>query len=228
MWFWRSIVSATSMFLQDAETQSFLLLSTRNMESWPRRSEPIAFNPLLNLVAVAGAFPLFLAGIPQVCVYGVAALLWAAARFGLSPDQTLAMPRQLRRLLLEMAKKTPVERPTIAGAKKVCMETFGDDSIPLPQSLHWYYNSVVWVWFGLASKLSADFHPYFQKIDLRLLKKKFNVNVDCNLFKIYKFSCYLLILYWQSGVKQAPSIYMLHIRSYHKVQPCSFSHVISD
>ena len=56
---------------------------------------------------------------PQVCVYGVAAILWATAKFSLSPNQKLAMPRKLKRLLLEMARKTPIERPTIAMAKKV-------------------------------------------------------------------------------------------------------------
>ncbi|XP_068183809.1 kinase non-catalytic C-lobe domain-containing protein 1 isoform X2 [Antennarius striatus] len=56
----------------------------------------------------------------KVCVYGVAALLWAAAKFDLSSNQTLAMPRKLKRLLLEMAKRTPIERPTIIVAKKSC------------------------------------------------------------------------------------------------------------
>lgn len=58
---------------------------------------------------------------PQVCVYGVAAILWATAKFSLSPNQKLAMPRKLKRLLLEMAKRTPIERPTIVMAKKVLL-----------------------------------------------------------------------------------------------------------
>ncbi|XP_028982894.3 kinase non-catalytic C-lobe domain-containing protein 1-like [Betta splendens] len=58
----------------------------------------------------------------KVCVYGVAAILWAAAKFGLSPNQKLAMPRKLKRLLLEMAKRTPIERPTIVAAKKSCRD----------------------------------------------------------------------------------------------------------
>lgn len=45
--------------------------------------------------------------------------MWATAKFHLSPDQKLAMPRKLKRLLLEMAKKTPIERPSIVMAKKV-------------------------------------------------------------------------------------------------------------
>ncbi|XP_053189054.1 kinase non-catalytic C-lobe domain-containing protein 1 [Scomber japonicus] len=58
----------------------------------------------------------------KVCVYGVAAILWATAKFSLSPNQKLAMPRKLKRLLLEMAKRTPIERPTIVMAKKSCRD----------------------------------------------------------------------------------------------------------
>ncbi|XP_041865494.1 kinase non-catalytic C-lobe domain-containing protein 1 isoform X2 [Melanotaenia boesemani] len=58
----------------------------------------------------------------KVCVYGVAAILWATAKFSLSPNQKLAMPRKLKRLLLEMAKRTPMERPTIVMAKKSCRD----------------------------------------------------------------------------------------------------------
>ena len=56
---------------------------------------------------------------PQACVYGVAAILWATAKFSLSANQKLAMPRKLKRLLLEMARRTPIERPSIVMAKKV-------------------------------------------------------------------------------------------------------------
>ncbi|XP_044229362.1 kinase non-catalytic C-lobe domain-containing protein 1 isoform X2 [Thunnus albacares] len=58
----------------------------------------------------------------KACVYGVAAILWATAKFSLSPNQKLAMPRKLKRLLLEMAKRTPIERPTIVMAKKSCRD----------------------------------------------------------------------------------------------------------
>ncbi|XP_041803887.1 kinase non-catalytic C-lobe domain-containing protein 1 [Chelmon rostratus] len=58
----------------------------------------------------------------KVCVYGVAAILWATAKFSLSPNQKLAMPRKLKRLLLEMAKRTPIERPSIITAKKSCRD----------------------------------------------------------------------------------------------------------
>ncbi|XP_016309288.1 protein very KIND-like, partial [Sinocyclocheilus anshuiensis] len=58
----------------------------------------------------------------KACVYGVAAVLWATAKFNLSPNQKLAMPRKLKRLLLEMAKRTPIERPSIEMAKKSCRD----------------------------------------------------------------------------------------------------------
>ncbi|KAF6737457.1 Protein very KIND [Oryzias melastigma] len=56
----------------------------------------------------------------KVCVYGVAGIIWATAKFNLSPHQKLAMPRKMKRLLLEMARLTPMERPTILMAKKSC------------------------------------------------------------------------------------------------------------
>ncbi|XP_058507585.1 kinase non-catalytic C-lobe domain-containing protein 1 [Solea solea] len=58
----------------------------------------------------------------KVCVYAVAAILWATAKFSLLPTQKLAMPRKLKRLLLEMAKRTPIERPSIIVAKKSCRD----------------------------------------------------------------------------------------------------------
>ncbi|XP_041116567.1 kinase non-catalytic C-lobe domain-containing protein 1-like [Polyodon spathula] len=65
----------------------------------------------------------------KVCVYGVAAILWAAAKFNYSPNQKLALPRKLKRLLLEMAKRTPIERPSIAVAQK----TFKGDNVVKPE-----------------------------------------------------------------------------------------------
>ncbi|XP_062852260.1 kinase non-catalytic C-lobe domain-containing protein 1 isoform X2 [Trichomycterus rosablanca] len=56
----------------------------------------------------------------KACIYGVAAVLWSAAKFHLSPNQKLPMPRKLKRLLLDMAKRTPIERPSIVMAKKIC------------------------------------------------------------------------------------------------------------
>lgn len=102
-----------------------LLLNTKNMELLLRRSQ------CLNLLNSFSKFSpasrdlvehhFFSCISPQVCVYGVAAILWATAKFSLSPNQKLAMPRKLKRLLLEMAKRTPIERPTIVMAKKVLL-----------------------------------------------------------------------------------------------------------
>lgn len=72
---------------------------------------------LMFVAAIVGRFSLF--SPPQACVYGVAAILWATAKFTLSPNQKLAVPRKLKRLLLEMAKRTAIERPSIVAAKKV-------------------------------------------------------------------------------------------------------------
>ncbi|KAI1894573.1 hypothetical protein AGOR_G00117170 [Albula goreensis] len=58
----------------------------------------------------------------KACIYGVAAILWATAKFSLLPNQKLGMPRKLKRLLLEMAKRIPMERPSIAMAKKSCQD----------------------------------------------------------------------------------------------------------
>ncbi|KAL0964283.1 hypothetical protein UPYG_G00321750 [Umbra pygmaea] len=58
----------------------------------------------------------------KACVYGVAAVLWVTAKFNLSANQKLDMPRKFKRLLLEMAKRTPIERPSIIMAKKSCRD----------------------------------------------------------------------------------------------------------
>ncbi|XP_061913856.1 kinase non-catalytic C-lobe domain-containing protein 1 [Entelurus aequoreus] len=58
----------------------------------------------------------------KACVYGVAAILWTTAKSCLPPSQKLVVPRKLKRLLLEMAKSTPIERPSIAMAKKSCCD----------------------------------------------------------------------------------------------------------
>lgn len=102
-----------------------LLLNTKNMELLLRRSECLnllnSFSKFSPASHVLVEHHFFFCISPQVCVYGVAAILWATAKFSLSPNQKLAMPRKLKRLLLEMAKRTPIERPTIVMAKKVLL-----------------------------------------------------------------------------------------------------------
>ncbi|XP_027315949.3 kinase non-catalytic C-lobe domain-containing protein 1 isoform X1 [Anas platyrhynchos] len=56
----------------------------------------------------------------KVCIYGVAAVLWMAAKYGFPPNHKLALPRKLKNLLLDMAKKNPEERPSVADAIKTC------------------------------------------------------------------------------------------------------------
>uniref|UniRef100_A0A1A8F7N8 Kinase non-catalytic C-lobe domain (KIND) containing 1 n=2 Tax=Nothobranchius korthausae TaxID=1143690 RepID=A0A1A8F7N8_9TELE len=80
----------------------------------------------------------------KVCVYGVAAILWTTAKFNLSPNQKLALPRKMKRLLLEMAKKTPIERPTIVMAKKSCLDNLSHQGM-----------SAELVWTDLISRI----HP---------------------------------------------------------------------
>uniref|UniRef100_A0A2K6TEV9 Kinase non-catalytic C-lobe domain containing 1 n=1 Tax=Saimiri boliviensis boliviensis TaxID=39432 RepID=A0A2K6TEV9_SAIBB len=57
---------------------------------------------------------------PQAAVYCVAAVLWTAAKFGVPRNQKLALPRRLKTLLLDMAKRSAPERPSTVEAIKVC------------------------------------------------------------------------------------------------------------
>ncbi|XP_045047589.2 kinase non-catalytic C-lobe domain-containing protein 1 isoform X2 [Desmodus rotundus] len=56
----------------------------------------------------------------KASVYCVAAVLWTAAKFGVPRDHKLALPRRLKTLLLEMARCSAQERPSVAEASKVC------------------------------------------------------------------------------------------------------------
>ncbi|XP_074153319.1 LOW QUALITY PROTEIN: kinase non-catalytic C-lobe domain-containing protein 1 [Sminthopsis crassicaudata] len=56
----------------------------------------------------------------KASVYCVAAILWTAAKFNLAPNQKLALPRKLKGLLLDMARSSAAERPSVAQAMKVC------------------------------------------------------------------------------------------------------------
>ncbi|KAM9282340.1 kinase non-catalytic C-lobe domain-containing protein 1 [Cariama cristata] len=56
----------------------------------------------------------------KVCIYGVAAVLWTAAKYSVPPSHKLALPRKLKKLLLDMARKNPEERPSLADAIKTC------------------------------------------------------------------------------------------------------------
>uniref|UniRef100_A0A2K5DST8 Kinase non-catalytic C-lobe domain containing 1 n=1 Tax=Aotus nancymaae TaxID=37293 RepID=A0A2K5DST8_AOTNA len=56
----------------------------------------------------------------KASVYCVAAVLWTAAKFSVPRNQKLALPRRLKALLLDMAKRSAPERPSTAEAIKVC------------------------------------------------------------------------------------------------------------
>ncbi|KAM5271633.1 kinase non-catalytic C-lobe domain-containing protein 1 [Ctenodactylus gundi] len=56
----------------------------------------------------------------KTSVYCVAAVLWTAAKFSVPRDQKLALPRRLKTLLLDMAKRRAPERPSAAEAIQVC------------------------------------------------------------------------------------------------------------
>ncbi|ELK11790.1 Protein very KIND [Pteropus alecto] len=56
----------------------------------------------------------------KASVYGVAAVLWTAAKFSVPRDHKLALPRRLKTLLLHMAGRSAQERPSAAEAVKVC------------------------------------------------------------------------------------------------------------
>ncbi|XP_010115484.1 PREDICTED: protein very KIND, partial [Chlamydotis macqueenii] len=58
--------------------------------------------------------------IEKVCIYGVAAVLWMAAKYSVPPSHKLALPRKFKKLLLDMARKNPEERPSLADAIKTC------------------------------------------------------------------------------------------------------------
>ncbi|KAK2099338.1 Kinase non-catalytic C-lobe domain-containing protein 1, partial [Saguinus oedipus] len=55
----------------------------------------------------------------QASVYCVAAVLWTAAKFSIPRNQKLALPRRLKALLLDMAKRSAPERLSTAEAIKV-------------------------------------------------------------------------------------------------------------
>ena len=49
----------------------------------------------------------------------MAAVLWTAAKFSVPRDHKLALPRRLKTLLLDMARRHASERPSAAEAIKV-------------------------------------------------------------------------------------------------------------
>ncbi|XP_038677843.1 kinase non-catalytic C-lobe domain-containing protein 1 isoform X1 [Scyliorhinus canicula] len=56
----------------------------------------------------------------KACIYGIAAILWAAAKFNAPVNQKLPLSRNLKNLLLDMAKRNSTERPSITDAMEIC------------------------------------------------------------------------------------------------------------
>ncbi|XP_043374821.1 kinase non-catalytic C-lobe domain-containing protein 1 isoform X3 [Dermochelys coriacea] len=65
----------------------------------------------------------------KVCIYCVAAILWTAAKYNYPPDHKLVLPRKLKTLLLDMAKRNSEERPSLADAIKICSSYLLEQSI---------------------------------------------------------------------------------------------------
>ncbi|XP_041424590.1 kinase non-catalytic C-lobe domain-containing protein 1 isoform X2 [Xenopus laevis] len=59
-------------------------------------------------------------GSEKACVYGIAAILWSAAKLNFPCNHKLALPKRLKQFLLHMAKQNCAERPTIAESLKIC------------------------------------------------------------------------------------------------------------
>ncbi|XP_047393842.1 kinase non-catalytic C-lobe domain-containing protein 1 isoform X1 [Sciurus carolinensis] len=63
----------------------------------------------------------------KASVYCVAAILWTAAKFSVPREHKLALPRRLKTLLLDMARRHAPERPSVAEAIKppLCPQVCG-------------------------------------------------------------------------------------------------------
>ncbi|KAG8435297.1 hypothetical protein GDO86_013304 [Hymenochirus boettgeri] len=98
-----AIVCLESMFLDDSG--EVLLFSHQNKEPQDALCVPPEYDP-------QGA------GTEKACVYGVAAILWSAAKLNFPSNHKLALPKSLKQFLLHMAKQDADERPTVADALK--------------------------------------------------------------------------------------------------------------
>ncbi|KAM4636946.1 kinase non-catalytic C-lobe domain-containing protein 1 [Discoglossus pictus] len=56
----------------------------------------------------------------KTCVYGIAAILWSAAKLNVPSNHKLTLPKKLKRFLLHMAKRNSDERPSLTDALLVC------------------------------------------------------------------------------------------------------------
>ncbi|XP_060697767.1 kinase non-catalytic C-lobe domain-containing protein 1 [Hemiscyllium ocellatum] len=79
----------------------------------------------------------------KVCVYGIAAILWAAAKYNAPVNQKLPLSRNLKKLLLDMAKRNSKERPSITDALEICNDYLIKRGIDSREILILLRNSVI-------------------------------------------------------------------------------------
>uniref|UniRef100_A0A4W3JH34 Protein very KIND n=1 Tax=Callorhinchus milii TaxID=7868 RepID=A0A4W3JH34_CALMI len=80
-----------------------------------------------------------------VCVYGVAAILWTAAKFNAPANEKLSLSRSLKKLLLSMAKRNSAERPSVKEALKICNDYLVHRGIASRKILTLLRNSILQV-----------------------------------------------------------------------------------
>uniref|UniRef100_A0A4W3KC25 Protein very KIND n=1 Tax=Callorhinchus milii TaxID=7868 RepID=A0A4W3KC25_CALMI len=81
----------------------------------------------------------------KVCVYGVAAILWTAAKFNAPANEKLSLSRSLKKLLLSMAKRNSAERPSVKEALKICNDYLVHRGIASRKILTLLRNSILQV-----------------------------------------------------------------------------------
>uniref|UniRef100_A0A7M4FZS9 Kinase non-catalytic C-lobe domain containing 1 n=1 Tax=Crocodylus porosus TaxID=8502 RepID=A0A7M4FZS9_CROPO len=107
----------------------------------------------------------------QVCIYGTAAVLWMAAKCSFPSDHKLALPRKLKNLLLDMAKKNPEERPSLADTIKTSNSYLCERGINSKKVLALLSKSVfkVGIFFQCIINFLIIFLPY---VLIRFLESK--------------------------------------------------------
>ncbi|KAM9325062.1 kinase non-catalytic C-lobe domain-containing protein 1 [Gastrophryne carolinensis] len=90
-------------------TGEVLFYSSGDEESYDAFCVPPEYNPDGDGV-----------GTEKGCVYGIAAILWSAAKYNYPTNHKLALPKKLKRFLLQMAKRDSEERPSLDEALQFC------------------------------------------------------------------------------------------------------------
>ncbi|KAM8924781.1 kinase non-catalytic C-lobe domain-containing protein 1 [Pelodytes ibericus] len=69
-------------------------------------------------------------GTEKGCIYCIAAILWSAAKLNFPSNHKLALPKKLKRFLLNMAKREADDRPGLPEALQICRNFL------LPRGIH--------------------------------------------------------------------------------------------